>query len=301
MVPFAAPVAAQEVTSLPPAVFLIHHPGNDATDPFGSEPDIFAEAYAGTASTAGAFDYPTFVVDGVLPVRAIPNDKAPMDSVLAAYATALHDRGLTETPVALHLLTQTDAARENVAINLAVEPTGELQRIGEQELQAWIVVAEDNIHYKPPAPVSNGIENHRFTVRAHRMAGNLTDDGHGAFQVTIPLEASWDAQQVHIVAWIQADGQGGRFQPHEVVQAVQADLDDASTSATKVVLAQLYSATWCPPCLFGDLAVEELAIRSGAAQPAPGRREGYVTQVPLLATIGALAGAGLATWATRKR
>jgi thiol-disulfide isomerase/thioredoxin len=285
-------------TDVPATIFLIHHPGADPTDPFGYEPDAFATRYEGIAATGGVFDYPSFVADGVIAVRAIPNQADAYASTRAAYLGALQQRSLVDAPVRLHLESTSDAG--SIQVHLQITPRGDLQASPGQTLQAWIAIAEDNIHYQPPSPVSNGVTNHRFTVRAHRLVGSLDAAGQGDFNASFPVDAAWNPDRLTVAAWIQADAGAGRFQPNEVVQAVSAKAGATATADTKVVLAQLYSATWCPPCLYGDLAMEDLAIQSGAAAKAPGTHDGYVTTVSPLLVIGALGGAALAFIGTRR-
>ncbi len=259
-----APVAAVPATS---PVVLLHHPF-DQVDPFGvpfGSGDTFSSRYGAVAAQTGRFDFPVFVADGLGPIQQLPDPKRPFEGTLEAYAAAAQERAGHEAPVALALKASDDGGRATVMVRS--HASGVVQDPQGQPIHLWLAVVEDAIHYQPPAPVSNGVTDHRFTVRS------LVDEGAVPLTswdrtFTLALPGGWAREHLSVAAWLQAGPVAGRFQPSEVVQVVSAPLDGVERlQSGKGVLLEGYSATWCAPCLYGDLALERLAIQSGAAQP----------------------------------
>jgi hypothetical protein len=108
-----------------------------------------------------------------------------------------------------------------------------------------------------------------------------------------------------VAAWLQQDAPSPRFDAREVVQATHVALGASVEQDAKGVLLEMLSATWCKPCLYGDLAIEAVAVAHGAAEPlepaTQGPRYFQAPPSPALALVAAaLAGAGLAWWGGRK-
>jgi len=277
----AALLVAAAMPALPPAtaqgttgsqvVVLVHHP-LDHVDPFGvpfGGADTFASRYQ-AFSAGGTFAFPTFVADGVLPVSSLPDPNVPYAATLANY-TALVDRRLAlESPVTLRV--QGALGGDDVRVQAEADPVAplsDLQHPG--ALHLWVAVAEDFIHFQPDARVSNGVTEHRFTVRALSDLGgvDLANGTPALRAASVPLGGGWQPDHLVAAAWLAADGPFQRFAAGEVLQAAWAHVGaPAVTQATKGVLVELYSATWCAPCLYGDLAVEQLAVQRGGAPTA---------------------------------
>ncbi|HEX2066959.1 MAG TPA: hypothetical protein VHI93_09125 [Candidatus Thermoplasmatota archaeon] len=283
--PAGAQPAASEGTG---ATVLLFHP-LDQVDPFGvphEGGDPFSARYAAAAS-AGRFDYPVFVADGVTVLQGLPNATRPYQGTLEAYEAAVAAR---RGPASLTLTLEAARVGGQAVLTVAAEPASPLQPGQGQGLRLRVALAEDPVHYQPPAPVSNGVVDHRFTVRAYRDLGPIPLDGRSNFTAAVPLDPSWQAGRLLAAAWVQADGRPGRFAPTEVLQATHATLGGpAVRQAAKGVLVEVYSATWCTPCLYGDLAAEELAIRHAGAQelPKPTTRYFEAAPHPLLAVVAA--------------
>jgi hypothetical protein len=284
-------------------VILIHHPA-DRVDPFGVAvglSDTFASRYLGLEAQTGRFDFPVFVADGVTAIQQLPNATKPFDGTLAAYRGALQERAAHDAPVQLALLARGDG--DHATATVAATPRGTVQDPQGQPVHLWLAVTEDAIHYQPPAPVSNGVTDHRFTVRALLDAGPVPLAAWNR-TLSIPLDGAWRHDQLTVAAWLQAGPVAGRFEPNEVLQAVSAPLDGVErVQDGRGVLLEAYSATWCAPCLYGDLALERLAIQSGVAQPLAGTGTTYwqpPAQPVLVAGAALAAGAVGAVLARRK-
>lgn len=278
----------------PQVAVLIYHPV-DEYDPFGIPGSPFETRYA-HASDAGRFDYPTTVVDGVHVVRAVPDPQAPYASTLQAYDDLVLLRVPEEPPAELSLASAIEGQRLNISVTVTPRALPENAQVA-----AHLVVAlsEDNIFHRPPSPISNGVENHRFTVRAHRNVATVALHNATSHHVSFDLAPGWTRDALSVTAFLVARDATTRYAVGEVLQAVQAPVGWERSAAQRVVLVEMLSATWCDPCLYGDLAVEELAIRYGAASPAPSRSTSYLDRVPILALgLGALS----ALWiGSRKR
>jgi len=265
----AAPAAAQSPSGSQ-AVVLVHHP-LDHVDPFGvafGGLDTFAARYQGFAAD-GTFAFPTFVADGVLGVPSLPDPNVPYQSTLANYTSLVQRRLALQAPLTLRL--QAAVAGDALRIEAAADPVAPLadpQRAG--ALHLWAAVAEDPVHYQADARVSNGVTEHRFTVRALQDLGSV-DLSSGAATVrsaSIPVGPGWARDRLLAAAWVAADGPFAHFASGEVLQAAWAHAGaPAVTQSAKAVLVEVYSATWCGPCLYGDLAAESIAVQMGGAAP----------------------------------
>jgi hypothetical protein len=278
----AAPAAG------PAATVLLFHP-LDQVDPFGvpfGAGDPFSVRYAAVAAQTGQFDYPVFVADGVSFLQALPDAARPYQGTLDAYEAAVAARLGGAAPLALTL-----GAHRDGTLSVQVEPAAPIQESQGQTLHLRVALAEDPVHYQPPAPVSNGVVDHRFTVRTYRDLGAIALAGPSNFTATVPLDAGWQVNRLVAAAWVQADGTPGRFGATEVLQATHTALGGSVRQATKGVLVEAYSATWCTPCLYGDLALEQVAIRHAGAQELqkPSARYFEAAPEPLLAVTAALA------------
>jgi hypothetical protein len=274
----ALPLAsAQAPAARPEATVLLFHPLDDV-DPFGipfGAGDPFSARYAAVAAQTGQFDYPVFLADGVNPIQALPDAARPFQGTLDAYEAAVAARP-ADSPLVLTL--EATAAGK---LTVTVEATTPVQQSQGQTLRLRVAIAEDPVHYQPPAPVSNGVVDHRFTVRAYRDLGAIALAGRSNFTASISLDPSWQADHLLAAAWVQADGTPGRFAPTEVLQATHAKLGaPAVRQAAKGVLVEAYSATWCTPCLYGDLAIEQVAIRHAGAQELPKPSARYLEAPP---------------------
>ena len=245
---------------------LLFHP-DDGVDPLGvpyEGSDPFAVRYAPLVAEKGRFDFPFFVADGVLPIESIPDAAQPFASARASYDLAITERLQVQPPVTMildSLVTQSQAVA-SVSLQTQVALDGE-------DLHLWLAIAEDHVEYQPPPGLTNGVTDHRFTVRAVRDLGavDLATPGTVDLATTFLLDDAWQHGELSIAAWLQQDAPSPRFDAREVVQATHAPLGGRSVQAIKGVLAEMLSATWCDPCLYGDAAIEDVAVARGIAQP----------------------------------
>lgn len=243
---------------------LLFHP-DDGVDPLGvpyQGSDPFAVRYAPLVAEKGRFDFPFFVADGVLPIESLPDPGQPFASARAAYDQAIAQR-MQEFPPVNMVLDSLVAGRQAVA-SVHVAPAVPLAG---EDLHLWVALAEDHVEYQPPPGLTNGITDHRFTVRAVRDLGALDLTGPVNLTATFPLEDAWERGELTVAAWLQQDAPSPRFDAREVVQATHAPLGGRQVQALKGVLAEMLSATWCDPCLYGDKAIEDIAVARGVAQP----------------------------------
>lgn len=299
----------------PQVTVLLHHP-NDGVDPFGFDyafgSDYFAIRYGPLVADKGRFDFPYFIADGVLPIEKLPDPDVPYAATLSAYDAAVAQRANEATPVTLHLASSitpsntsslTSAAPgSDVVATARIVP---IEPIDGEDLHLFLALTEDPVHFQPPPGLTNGVTEHRFTVRAIADLGRVDLGAPSNLTRTFTLDEDWDAQRLHVAAWLQQGAGSPRFDAREVVQATTAPLGESVTQDTKGVLVEMLSATWCDPCLYGDLAVEELAIARGAATPLAlddGPRYFQAPSLPWLAVAAAaLAAAATAWWGGGRR
>lgn len=288
----------------PGLTLAMFHP-HDLVDPLGfafapDGSDGFDSRYGDMLAATGTYSYPVLVVDGLLPVQGIVDPERPYASTREAYAAAIAERSRLDAPVSLRLSSQVESG--SLEVQLTVRPD---EPIAGERLRAWVAVLEDPVHYEPPTGLTNGVFDHRFTVRALEDLGPVDlAAGPGSpvdVGASFTLPPTWQAPRLLVAAWLQQDASYGlRFAPREVVQATHAPAGQAVEQTGKGVLVEALSATWCEPCLIGDTALESIAEEAGIAEPLRGESQGYLRSPrnPWLALAAAAAGvlAAVAAW-----
>ncbi len=295
----AAPVAQ---ASGPEVTLLLHHP-NDGVDPFGfpyaGDDAYFMLRYAPLVADKQRFDYPFFVADGVHAIEGPVNASRPFAAARDAYSAAVDDRLGEESPATLRLATT--MAGPSAVLGVAVEPVAPLAGA---HVHLFVALAEDPVHFLPPPGLTNGVEDHRFTLRAVADLGELDLAGASNATHTFTLSDSWARDRLVAAAWLQAESPGTRFAAREVVQATHVVLGGSVVQDSKGVLVEMLSATWCEPCLYGDLAAEAVAVEHGSAEPldaGAGPRYFQPPASPVLAVLAALLAGVAAAWWGGKR
>lgn len=286
LVVLAAAAAGQndpEVRDGSTLVVLMYHPYPDTADPLGfpyqgaglNGTGYFQQKYAALDTDSNGFSYPMTVVDGILPIEGLPDPARPYQGTYEVYQAALTRRLGEEAPAALEVRTQ--LVGDRVLVAAQVEPAGPMPG---ESLVAWMALVEDNVDYAPPPAVSNGVTNHRFTVRSIADLGVL-DLAEGApVQLTaaFPLQAGWQRDQLHVALWLQQGASyGSRFDANEVAQATLHPIngDVVTRQTAKAVLIETLTATWCQTCLYGDKVLEDLAKEHGYAAAVEAGSAGY--------------------------
>lgn len=269
-----APLASADEPQGVGLTVLLFHP-DDGVDPLGvpyQGSDPFAVRYAPLVAEKGRFDFPFFVADGVLPIESIPDPGQPFASARSAYDQSIVERLQVQSPVTMVL--ESLVAGQQVVASVLLQAHTDLAG---EDLHLWVAIVEDHVEYQPPPGLTNGVTDHRFTVRAARDLGAVPFDpalsasaspaSAGNLSATFALDDGWQRSELSVAAWLQQDAPSPRFDAREVVQATHAPLGDRQVQAVKGVLAEMLSATWCDPCLYGDAAVEDIAVARGIAQP----------------------------------
>lgn len=280
----------------PSLSLLVHHPYPDASDPFGSPYQdgvgYYQWRYGFLDEDRNGFDFPHMVMDGVLPVEGLP-DGGPFIGTNASYRSAYETRANVEAPVHLVLSTSNE---ENFTIQLQIDPVTPL----DETVQVWFALAEDNIFFDA-GRLGNGVTNHRMTVAEVLDAGPISLLEPQTITLTRPALPT--VEEWYIVAWLQEDADVLQFDANEVIQATTHPLRQTTPTIqdTKGVLMQLYSATWCDTCLFGDLVAENMLHEYGPAT-SEAEATSYLNDVPVVwVGLAAIAGAALVlAWPMRR-
>lgn len=283
----------------PQVTVLLHHP-DDGVDPLGfpyaGDADFFTWRYASLVlqKDTPQFDYPFFIADGVVPIEGPVDPSKPYVAALDAYGQAVDDR-LREAPPATLRLASVEAG-DRASVTVGVEP---VVPIDGEDLHLLVALTEDPVHYQPPPKLTNGIVDHRFTVRAVQDLGRVPLASATTWAANLTLADGWQRDRLHVAAWLQQATGSARFPVREVVQATSAPLGEGVVQDGKGVLVEMYSAIWCLPCGPGDLAIEAVAVAHGSAQSLPsGSRARYFEApgTPALAIAAALAAGLAAAW-----
>ncbi len=280
---------------------LVYHP-NDGVDalgfPFRAEKDAFFVRHGSEPLFADTVAFPGFMADGVIPFEGLPEGDDALASTVALYEDAVQFRLQEETPISFRIATVGAGIHWNASVAVGTDTP-----LPEADLRLWVALVEDPVHYRPPSGLTNGIFDHPFTVRAVEQHG-IVEPLPGQPEVrtiSVTLASDWDPNRMHVVAWVEQGGvDTARFDAGEVVQSTSHPLtsDIATIQLDRGVLLEVYSATWCEPCLVGDLAIEEVAARHGL-QPNRGPvEEGLLYYQPpesiLVFVVAIAAGIGLA-------
>lgn len=280
---------------------LVVHPFPDDADPLGFDAgngrDLFSQRHAFRFD--GPAPYPSAVFDGAVLVAGVPDPMDPMASVQSAVDAAYAERRAQPSPMTMRLAA--GPAGDGVAVEVEGVPR---EPLGPARL--WVALAEDPVHFTPPQAISNGVTIHRFTLRHAVDMGPVDLDGAVRRNLTLPLDPAWDPAALRVVAWFQAGADATRFAAHEVLQSANTVPGaPVVTQVRRAVLVELLSATWCDPCLYGDTAVDALAVREGLAPLGPAEDAASYLQPTAgpghtaLALLAALAGATLVAWRRR--
>ncbi len=288
---------------------IAYHPHPDDADPLGvpywvqgdQSWDYFQGAYARLDTQRDGFAFPSLVVDGIDLVEGLPGGDGA--STLAAYREAWSARASVAAPVGL-VVNATLGDRLEVAIR--VEPAGPVDDRG---LRLHWAIVEDDVYYRPPAALSNGVFVHRFTARAiNDWPPEEVDvtDGFDA-SVSIGLDPDWEPDRLHVAVWVQNhDEANGAFALGEVVQATRHAVGAPATTqdpSRRGVLVEMFTATWCPSCRLGDDALDHLAREAGFASHDYREPRWVYLGTPQWGWLGAggLAGGAVAAAAFRRR
>jgi cytochrome c-type biogenesis protein CcmF len=203
----------------------------------------------------GAYWYPTTVIDGVDIVEGAT-------SFLETYNT-YHDlfqkRRLHDAPVRLFLLGATTEGAASLHVRAQVKSSLTTDQV---DLRA--VLFEDEVRFSG----GNGVDLHRFTVRAILHEGPIAFNATGGLRLDVqtPLDPQWDPARLGVVVSLHnRDPTAARLQPNEVLQATTYRFaqEGPTIQDRRGVLLETLSATWCAACVFGDGAVDELANEFG--------------------------------------
>jgi hypothetical protein len=236
------------------------HPHPDPQgDPWGVP---YAEAGNGSRvdymqATYDAFLYPTAVFDGVDRMASASGFLQTYN----AYESAYEDRVVVDAPLRLGLI----GARVGPMALLEVAVTAKAA-VDSSNLSMRAVLFEDDLRFDG----GNGVDLHRFTVRHVFNETRVALDAAGRANRTlaVPMDPDWRGDRVGFVVWVVShDGASRAFRQGEVLQSATYLLSQQGPTiqASRGVLLEFYTATWCPTCLWGDGAVDELANSFGVA------------------------------------
>lgn len=293
--PFASAGASVDL------VPLAYHPYPDAADPLGL-PSVnvggttlgyFETHYAFYDAEHDGFDFPSVVVDGVDFLGGAPG--GAYDATLASYRNAFDARHVLESPFTLTVRSKLGPA--SVDLDVEVRSAAPMDEKG--LVLKW-ALAEDDVAFRPPPALSNGVFVHRFTARSLQGVTpgplDLSTSTEARYHDEVDLDASWDRDKLYFVVWVQnEDDTSRRFAFQEVPQATMHFVRDvdATTQDHKAVLMEMFTATWCAACLFGDSALHTLATEQGFRSTAYVTSSWTYVREPDLARVAGGAALGL--------
>ncbi len=267
---------------------LEYHPYPDPLgDPFGiPEPGAVNDSFQ---TRYRSYWFPTTVIDGVVRFEGATSFTQTYDDYRAAILSRLR------VPAPLQL-----DVEGTIAANVSVAATVTWQeQLPSQGLLVRGALFEDLV----PFEGGNGVVTHRFTVRAilapQPFAGATGPAGDARFRWESDLPADVVTGRLGAVVFVVAGDSTGSIVAGEVLQS--STYRFAQTAATfqrdRSVLLEMWTATWCAACVFGDGAVDQLANEFGVARPLGPKGWSYLraTSAPvvLVATILGAALAGL--------
>ena len=241
---------------------LVYHPLPDHQgDPWGVPAmNVNGTTVDWMAGFYGGFDFPTAVFDGITMIEGLPTSEAAgaFQDTYNSYRENFEARLGLQAPVSIRLDATID--EEALEVNATIRPVGILDEDG---LMLRFVLFEDDVGFAG----GNGIVNHRFVVRA-MSPGHHVDLSSGEFRIAgrLPLAPYIKTENVGVVAVVQnLDEDSAVFANKEVLQSASwtSRQDGPTNQVVRGVLLELYSATWCASCVYGDSASDALADEFG--------------------------------------
>jgi thiol-disulfide isomerase/thioredoxin len=241
---------------------LVYHPLPDEQgDPWGvAAMNLGGRNVDWMAGYYAAYDFPTAAIDGVNLIAGLPTleGAGAFQDTYNAYRRSFEARRAEATPVSMRL--QATLGDDAVQVNAVVRSLG---LVDDRGLVLRFVLFEDDVGFSG----GNGIVNHRFVVRALSPM-HPVNLGPGDFQVTgnLPLAPFVNRENVGVVAIVQNTAEDSTlFGFKEVVQSASWTVrqSGATNQVSRGVLLELYSATWCASCVYGDSATDALADEFG--------------------------------------
>ncbi len=250
------PGAVQDVNARDLHVLAYHPQPDPEGDPWGVG---YADTPNGTidymAARYDSYLYPTAVFDGVRTIAGATN----FQDTFLAYETNFNTRRDVDAPLRLGL----QAALVDDRVMAQAVATAKVD-IESDNLSLRLVLFEDDIRFDG----GNGVDLHRFTVRAigNTTSATLNQDQNVTFGAAFDLDPAWTVDRLGVVAFVaNEDAQSRAFQAREILQAATFLLtqDGPTIQASRGVLLEYYTATWCPTCVYGDGALDEMANAHG--------------------------------------
>lgn len=280
---------------------LVWHPFPDEQgDPWGiGVVDVNGSRFDWMAGYHGAFFYPTAVFDGVLAFERPPTGEGggAFQETYQNYRRAAEERRGQDSPATIRI--EADLVGDLLAANVTFRADAAL---GGGGLFVRIVLYEDDVSFNG----GNGIVNHRFVVREQRRHDGVDfSRGDVRFVEAFQLGSGLARDRLGLVAVLQNDNEDSPvFQDKEVLQAATWTVrqEGITVQESRGVLLELYSATWCEACVYGDSAADTLANEMGIMSSRNvGSAFEYLRPVPVVSVVAAVAvGAAFAFFVSRR-
>jgi thiol-disulfide isomerase/thioredoxin len=200
------------------------------------------------------------------------------------YRDHIEARLAIDSPVVLTLGGHRDADTASVTAEIVAQ-----REIGTARSTLRFVVIEDDV----PFDGGNGVAVHRFVVRAilpPAPIGALEAGELVAVERSFPLDPVWNTQRIGFVAYVENEDETSTlWAPREIIQSATFRFSQSgpTVQASRSVLLEMYTATWCPSCVYGDGAVDLLADEFGVPSALKAASEWRYLRVPTLAQLGA--------------
>lgn len=252
---------------------LVYHPMPDEEgDPWGIPAiQVNGSGVDWMAGYYGAYWFPTAVFDGVDVIESTPTGEGAgaYQETYEGYRATIERRITEETPIVITLEAQ--FVEGILSIRTTLTPQGLPAVAG---LVLRLVAYEDEVNFAG----GNGITTHRFVVRAVIPAQSVDlEQGEATYTAQVRIPSFVDSERLGVVAIVQnTDEDAAVFEPKEVVQSATWTIDQSGPTRQEArgVLLELYSATWCAACVYGDTSADALADEFGI-QGSRGAEQGF--------------------------
>lgn len=244
-----------------------------------------------------AYWFPTARFDGVLVHSYDPDEPArTVDEFEREYAERMEARLGEDAPVVIELNGSVSADR-GVA-RATFTPTA---NVTSDRVVLRLVVFEDHVHYDG----GNGVTDHRFMVREvlPPMETRLRVGAPVVLERAFNVSDEWDPTRLGVVAFAQnEDPNALPWRAKEVLQSASHAFAQANATVQRerAVLLEMYTATWCASCIWGDGAMERIVETYGVDGHGVAGSEWAYFRPPAwgrVALAGAVAAAlGVALW-----
>lgn len=223
---------------------LEYHPYPDNEDPFGT-----SKTSNRMSNYYGANSFPTTKFDGII------DESGGYDGIYDKYKNHIESGLQNESKIEIQI--DGEINEDSGEVNTIISTNENLLK---STLIARLMVYEDHIYFEG----SNGVTDHRFVVREVLEEKEIIlNQSNVEINRVFQVSDDWNISRMGVIVFVQSEGEktlDSTIAIKEVLQSAAFNFTNSEPTiqSSKAVLAEMYTATWCPPCAYADDAFDRL-------------------------------------------